>query len=95
VPYEIELRSPARRSLNQLPPKVFDAVIAFMVGPLAENPHRVGKPLRHEFEGMYSARVGPYRILYEIHDIVRIVGVIRIAHRADVYRSMTALRSVV
>ena len=84
--YVVELRSPAQRSLNRLPPKAFDAVIAFIAGPLADNPQRVGKPLRHEFEGTYSARVGPYRILYEIDDTVRIVAVLRLAHRADVYR---------
>jgi mRNA interferase RelE/StbE len=84
--YSVELRSPARRSLNALPEKAFDAVTAFIAGPLAENPQRVGKPLRHEFEGTYSARVGPYRILYEIDDVVRVVAVIRVAHRADVYR---------
>ncbi len=65
---------------------MFDAVIAFISAPLAENPQRVGKPLRHEFEGIYSARVGPFRILYEIDEVVRIVAVIRIAHRADIYR---------
>ncbi len=85
--YLVELRSPARRALDRLPAKAFDAVIAFIAGPLADNPKRVGKPLRHEFEGTYSARVGPYRILYEIDDVVRIVAVIRIAHRADAYRS--------
>ena len=74
------------RALDLLPAKVFDAVIAFISGPLAENPQRVGKPLRHEFEGTYSARVGPYRILYEIDEVVRIVAVIRIAQRADVHR---------
>lgn len=84
--YSVELRSPARRALDRLPAKAFDAVIAFIAGPLAESPQRVGKPLRHEFEGTYSARVGPYRILYEIDDVIRIVAVIRIAHRADVYR---------
>jgi mRNA-degrading endonuclease RelE of RelBE toxin-antitoxin system len=73
--------------LNRLPSKAFDAVIAFISGPLAENPRRVVKPLRHEFEGMYSARVGPYRIRYEVADVVRIVAVIRIAHRADAHRS--------
>lgn len=83
--YRVEIRSPAQRNLNQLPAKAFDAVIAFIAGPLAENPQGVGKPLRHEFEGTYSARVGPYRILYEIDDVVRIVAIIRIAHRADVY----------
>lgn len=84
--YAVELLSPARRALDRLPAKVFDAVIAFISGPLAETPQRVGKPLRHEFEGTYSARVGPYRILYEIHEVVQVVAVIRIAHRADVYR---------
>jgi mRNA interferase RelE/StbE len=86
VTYGVELRSPAQRALGRLPPKAFDAVVAFIAGPLAENPARVGRPLRHEFEGMHSARVGPYRILYEIDDVVRVVAVIRIAHRADVYR---------
>lgn len=84
--YRVEIRSPAQRNLNQLPEKAFDAVISFIAGPLAENPQRVGKPLRHEFEGTYSARVGPYRILYEIDDVVRVLAVIRLAHRADVYR---------
>jgi mRNA interferase RelE/StbE len=83
--YRVEIRSPAQRNLNKLPAKAFDAVIAFIAGPLAENPQAVGKPLRHEFEGTYSAKVGPYRILYEIDDIVRILAVIRIAHCADVY----------
>lgn len=83
--YRVEIRSPAQRNLNKLPAKAFDAVMAFIAGPLAENPQRVGKPLRHEFAGTYSARVGPYRILYEIDDVVRIVAVIRIAHRAEVY----------
>jgi mRNA interferase RelE/StbE len=88
--YAVELRSPAQRALNRLPAEAFDAVIAFIAGPLAENPQRVGKPLRHEFEGTYSASVGPYRILYDIDDdiddVIHIVAVIRIAHRADVYR---------
>jgi mRNA interferase RelE/StbE len=86
VSYAVELRPPARRSLDRLPAKALDAVVAFIAGPLTESPLRVGKPLRHEFEGMYSARVGPYRILYEVDEIIRLVAVIRIAHRADVYR---------
>lgn len=81
----VELRAPALRALERLPAKAVDAVLAFIAGPLADNPRRVGKPLRHEFAGLYSARVGPYRILYQIDDVVSIVAVIRIAHRADAY----------
>lgn len=57
-----------------------------MFGPLADNPHRVGKPLRDDFAGVHSARRGSYRVLYEINDADHMVTVIRVAHRADAYR---------
>lgn len=88
--YAVELRFPARRALDRLPAKAFDAVTAFISGPLADNPQRVGKPLRHEFEGTYSASVGPCRTLYEIDEVIRIVAVIRIAHRADIATDLAA-----
>ena len=50
---------------------------------LGENPHRVGKPLRRELEGLHSARRGDFRIIYRITDVVTIVA---IDHRADIYR---------
>lgn len=84
--YRVEVRPSARRDFDRLPLKVFDAVVAFMAGPLSENPHRVGKPLRNEFEGLFSSRVGTYRILYEIDDVVRVVAIMRIAHRSGAYR---------
>jgi mRNA interferase RelE/StbE len=49
-------------------------------------PRRVGKPLRVELTGIWSARRGTYRILYRIHDDTREVIVLRIEHRRDVYR---------
>lgn len=59
----------------------------FLFGPLAENPPRVGKPLRHELEGLHGARRGDYRVLYEILAEESVVLVHRIDHRARVYRS--------
>lgn len=84
--YRVELRPPARRALDKLSGKAFDAVVAFIAGPLSENLQRVGKPMRNELVGLRSARVGPYRILYEIDDTVSVVAVVRIAHRSVVYR---------
>lgn len=54
--------------------------------PLAENPQRVGKPLRGQLEGRYSARRGEFRVIYRIFDERVVVRVIHIAHRRDVYR---------
>lgn len=43
--YTIDLTRPARRALaEQLPLDVAVAVTEFLAGPLADNPHRVGKP---------------------------------------------------
>ena len=44
----------------------FSAVMKFAFGDLAREPRRVGKPLRRELTGLYSARRGPYRLLYRI-----------------------------
>lgn len=52
-------------------------------GPVADNPFRVGKPLRSELEGLHSARRGDFRISYRIGDRIAIVA---IEHRADDYR---------
>ena len=60
-------------------------VETFLFGPLAADPHRVGKPLRFDLEGYWSARRGQYRVIYSIHDDEVLVRVVRISHRADVY----------
>lgn len=73
----------ARRALAKLPEKVGTAVVEFVYGPLARNPHRVGKALRFELEGMHAARRGDFRIVYLITDVVTVLA---IEHRADVYR---------
>ena len=53
---------------------------------IAANPKRVGKPLRFEYEGRWSVRRGPYRIIYSIDEASRAVTVLAVGHRADVYR---------
>ena len=85
--YELVLTPPAIRAIqSELPEAVAAAVIEFMTGPLVENPRRVGKMLRRELEGIWSARRGTYRVLYRINDQVDEVVVLRIDHRRDVYR---------
>jgi mRNA-degrading endonuclease RelE of RelBE toxin-antitoxin system len=63
----------ARRALTRLPEKAATAAVEFIYGPLAENPQRVGKPLRFELEGLHSARRGDFRIIHRIADVVTVV----------------------
>lgn len=89
-PYEIVLTPPARRAIaDDLPEAVAAAVIDFVTTALLENPHRVGKPLRDDLTGIWSARRGTYRVLYRIREDSREVVVLRIDHRRDAHRPMT------
>ena len=84
--WDLIVAGPARRTIDRLPGKIAVAVLDFILGPLLENPHRVGKALRGDLVGLQSARVGAYRIVYEISDVRKTVKVLHIDHRADVYR---------
>ena len=84
--YQVELAGVARRDLSGVPPRIVPAIIEFVYGDLARQPRRVGKPLQRELEGLWGARRGPYRIIYEIHDDRLVVLVIHVDHRADIYR---------
>lgn len=84
--YRILLSPRARRALEvDLPEVVAAACAEFVFGALAENPQRVGKPLRDDLEGLYSARRGQFRVIYTIHEAQVVVRVISIRHRRDAY----------
>lgn len=76
----------ARRDLHKLPPRILAAVVEFAFGDLSREPLRVGKPLRGELAGTFSARRGTYRLLYRIDDEHTTVVILRVDHRADIYR---------
>ena len=61
-------------------------MIDLITGPLVESPRRLGKPLRQELEGIWSARRGTFRILYRIDEANRQVVVLRVEHRRFAYR---------
>jgi mRNA interferase RelE/StbE len=84
--YRLVVAPSAERSLARLPEGVAAAIVEFMLGALADAPRRVGHPLQRELAGLWSARRGSYRVVYEIDDDARVVKALRIDHRADLYR---------
>ena len=64
--FDVAWTPSARRRFARLPESVATAVLEFVYGPLAENPARVGKPLRGELSGAHGARRGVYRVIYII-----------------------------
>jgi mRNA-degrading endonuclease RelE of RelBE toxin-antitoxin system len=80
-------RTAARQLAEHLPEAVAAACVEFIFGPLADNPFRVGTPLRRPFEGQWRARRGEYRVRYRIEEPTHVVYVLDIDHRRDAYKS--------
>ncbi|MGH2924174.1 MAG: type II toxin-antitoxin system RelE family toxin [Solirubrobacterales bacterium] len=80
---ELRLTRRARNDLEALPKPVREAVLETLTSIGAE-PERAGKQLVGRLRGLWSARVGNYRVLYTVEAGQVIVRAIR--HRAVAYR---------
>lgn len=82
----LDVRPRAQRQLSRLPEKIATAAAEFIVGPLLDNPHRVGHPLHDEYAGQHSARHGQdWRVRYRIEKPAHMVVVPDVSHRSDIY----------
>jgi mRNA-degrading endonuclease RelE of RelBE toxin-antitoxin system len=85
-PWVVKLTGPARRALEAgLPEAVAWAAYTFVTERLPTNPYRLGGDLVGPFEGMRSAHLGTYRVVYRIDEEARTVYVLSIRLRGDVY----------
>jgi mRNA interferase RelE/StbE len=86
--YELRTTPTVRRALGEtLPEAVATAAYKFTTGPLLRDPYRIGKRLLPPMDDRFSARRGTYRVIYRIDDKARVVTVVDVAHRRDVYRT--------
>jgi mRNA interferase RelE/StbE len=84
--YIIELRRLAQRSLDKLPARDFSAVLK-TVKALADSPRPKGVE-KIKSAGLWRVRQGDYRSVYSIDDSNKLVIVVRIGHRREIYRSL-------
>ncbi|KAF0849359.1 type II toxin-antitoxin system RelE family toxin [Nocardia caishijiensis] len=86
--YTLETTPTVRRMLTErLPETVAAAVFEFLTGPLLDNPYRVGKRLQAPLDDRFSARRGTYRVIYRVDDKRKVVTVVDVNHRRDIYRT--------
>ncbi len=87
-PYEVVFTRSARRALERdLPEKVATAAFEFIMGPLRQDPGKVGKPLREPLTPLFAARRGEYRVIYRIVDQRLVIGIVSVVHRRDAHHS--------
>lgn len=82
VAYRVEIAPAAGRDLRSLPRQA-QVRIEPVILALAEvpRPHSVRK-IQGE-QSAYRIRLGPYRVIYEVHDRDRLVVVLRVTRRSE------------
>lgn len=86
--FRIDFDSRALQELGKLDRQHQRRIVKFLrmrVEPLA-NPRSIGEPLRGPLSELWKYRVGDYRIICAIQDVVVTVLVLRIGHRREIYR---------
>ena len=82
--YNLVIKKSAERELRALPKQDLRRVTERLQG-LSRNPRSLGceKLSGHD---QYRIRQGDYRIVYAIDDAARVVTLVKIGHRREVYR---------
>jgi mRNA interferase RelE/StbE len=83
--YKITIKKSALKEIQELPkPSILKITTA--IDALSQNPRPVGcKKLKGEEEYIWRIRVGDYRVLYAIEDVIKIVDLRKVGHRKDIY----------
>ena len=82
--YKIVIKKSAAKELDKLPKKELK-LVSNKIKALATKPRPVGCE-KLSSQDRYRIRQGNYRVIYSIDDIIRIVAIVKIAHRREVYK---------
>lgn len=83
--YQIVFRQSVKKDIRRIPGVVLARLQEALRG-LQENPFPHDCKKLRGAESVYRIRVGNYRIVYEVTSTIRIITVIRIGHRKNVYQ---------
>jgi mRNA interferase RelE/StbE len=82
--YEIQFTKSAQKELAKLPKGMTVRIVRALFA--LQNDPRKGNVRPMVGTKAWRLRVGDYRVVYDIHDEILVILVIKIAHRKDVYR---------
>lgn len=83
--YRVRLKRSAEKDLRRIDKLRIPSIIA-AIEDLENNPRPVGCRKLVGSDSSYRIRIGDYRVVYLVEDIVCVVEVERVSHRKDVYR---------
>lgn len=83
---QIQITSKAQKDFKKLDPKVQKQITKAILKLEKDRIPQQFKPLIGYEIAQFRLRVGDYRIVYDVYDEDRVVLILRIGHRKDIYR---------
>jgi mRNA interferase RelE/StbE len=84
--YSLFIKTSAAKELEAVQPRSIRVRIASRIQALAQDPRPPGSQKLAGDDERYRIRQGAYRIVYSVDDATRLVEVVKIGHRREVYR---------
>ena len=82
--YRVEVQRGAEKDLSRLSAPLFERVVE-RIGELAADPRPLGSEKLAALD-LYRLSVGDYRVIHEIEERAKLVTILRVRHRREVYR---------
>lgn len=84
--YSLTIKPSAAKELDAIPDKPTLTRMIEKIRLLATQPHSSGSEKLAGRPKLYRVRQGNYRVIYSVDDETRVVDVVKVGHRRDVYR---------
>ena len=83
--YSIIIKKSAAKEMELLPTQIIKPITKAILN-LANTPRPAGsKKLKGNKNYFWRIRVGDYRVIYSIDDVIKIIDVQKVGHRKDIY----------
>ena len=86
VTYVIIFTRTAQKQIKNLP-RIMTRVVQNALSALSKDPFPPDTKRMHGYDA-YRIRIGNYRILYEVKTTIRVIRIIRVGDRKNIYRQL-------
>ncbi|CAN5769115.1 MAG: hypothetical protein USCGTAYLOR_02852 [Chromatiales bacterium USCg_Taylor] len=87
--YRLRIKPSATKEIDAIGSKRDRRRIIARIAALSEEPCPLGSEKLAGSESRYRVRQGNYRVVYAVDDAARVVEVVKVGHRREVYRKGT------